>query len=160
MTYDLDSTAPGQEGDACSQAGNSLSDNLQMARKLRDAGLRPTRQRTALAEILFKDIDRHVSAEELFEEAKQADISISLATIYNTLNQFSDAGLLRAISIDSTRVYFDTKTGDHHHFFLEDTEELVDMPDGFVRVENLPPVPEGTDVSRVDVIVRVRKSRR
>jgi Fur family iron response transcriptional regulator len=127
-----------------------------IAQKLRNAGLRPTRQRTALAEILFNNADRHVSAEMLFEEAKQANITISLATVYNTLNQFSDAGLLRTISIDSSRIYFDTKIGDHHHFFLEDSEELVDMPEGYIRVENLPPIPEGTDISRVDVIVRVR----
>ena len=135
-----------------------LLDNppAQVAQKLRNAGLRPTRQRTALAEILFNNADRHVSAEMLFEEAKQANITISLATVYNTLNQFSDAGLLRTISIDSSRIYFDTKIGDHHHFFLEDSEELVDMPEGYIRVENLPPIPEGTDISRVDVIVRVR----
>ncbi|MCF6320596.1 MAG: transcriptional repressor [Rhizobiaceae bacterium] len=134
-------------------------DNSQLAQKLRNAGLRPTRQRTALAELLFKKGDRHVSAECLFEDAKKAQIVISLATVYNTLNQFSEAGLLRTISIDSTRVYFDTKTGDHHHFFLEDSEQLVDMPEGCVRVENLPDAPPGTEVSRVDVIVRVRSTK-
>ena len=130
----------------------------QIVQKLRNAGLRPTRQRAALAELLFNNADRHVSAELLFEEAKKANITISLATVYNTLNQFSDAGLLRTISIDSSRIYFDTKIGDHHHFFLEDSEELVDMPEGYIRVENLPPIPEGTNISRVDVIVRVRSS--
>ena len=74
--------------------------------------------------LLFDQFDRHVSAEQLFEEARQAKIAISLATVYNTLNQFTDAGLLRAISIDSTRIYYDTKTGNHHHFFMEDSEEL------------------------------------
>ena len=139
-----------------------LPDNpsTKIAQKLRNAGLRPTRQRTALAELLFNNADRHVSAEMLFEEAKQANITISLATVYNTLNQFSDAGLLRTISIDSSRIYFDTKIGDHHHFFLEDSEDLVDMPEGYIRVENLPPIPEGTDISRVDVIVRVRSHRK
>jgi len=134
-------------------------DKSRFAKKLRNAGLRPTRQRTAMAELLFEKGDRHVSAECLFEEAKKANIAISLATVYNTLNQFSDAGLLRAISIDSTRVYFDTKTGDHHHFFMEDTEQLVDMPEGCVRVENLPDAPQGTEISRVDVIVRVRSAK-
>lgn len=133
--------------------------SLQLAQKLRDAGLRPTKQRTALAQMLFNQCDRHVSAEELFEEAKSADITISLATVYNTLNQFTDAGLLRAISIDSTRIYYDTKTGNHNHFFLEDTEELVDMPEGQIRVENLPTAPAGTQISRIDVIVRLRSAK-
>ena len=144
------------EHDENCEGGKLSCNNLQLAQKLRNAGLRPTRQRTALAELLFNNSDRHVSAEELFEEAKRTGITISLATVYNTLNQFSDAGLLRAISIDSTRIYFDTKTGNHHHFFLEDTNELIDMPEGYVRVENLPNAPRGTEVSRVDVIVRVR----
>ncbi len=132
------------------------SDSDSLASKLRNCGLRPTRQRTALAELLFAKGERHVSAEGLFEEARQANIEISLATVYNTLNQFTDAGLLRAISIDSTRIYFDTKTGDHHHFFLEDSETLLDMPEGTIRVENLPDAPQGTEVRRIDVIVRVR----
>ena len=126
--------------------------------KLRNAGLRPTKQRTALAELLFRKGNRHVSAEDLFEEAKHAKIEISLATVYNALNQFSNAGLLRTISIDSNRVYFDTKTGNHHHFFLEESSELVDMPEGYIRVENLPDVPTGTEISSIDVIVRVRKA--
>lgn len=130
-----------------------------LTQKLRDSGLRPTRQRSALAELLFARGDRHVSAEGLFEEAKQAEIAISLATVYNTLNQFTEVGLLRAISIDSTRIYYDTKTGNHHHFFLEESETLIDMPEGSIRVENLPQTPEGTEVSRVDVIVRVRQSK-
>ena len=135
---------------------NSGADNARLTQKLRDSGLRPTRQRTALAQLLFAKGDRHVSAEDLYEEARQADITISLATVYNTLNQFTEVGLLRAISIDSTRIYFDTKTGNHHHFFLEDSEELVDMPAGSIRVENLPDTPKGTEISRIDVIVRLR----
>lgn len=129
-----------------------------LTQKLRDSGLRPTRQRSALAELLFVEGDRHVSAEDLFEEAKQANIAISLATVYNTLNQFTDVGLLRVISIDSTRIYYDTKTGDHHHFFLEESETLMDMPAGSIRVENLPQTPDGMSISRVDVIVRVCRS--
>lgn len=139
-----------------SELAGNLPDMVQLTQKLRDCGLRPTRQRSALAQLLFSKGERHVSAEELFEEARQENIEISLATVYNTLNQFTDVGLLRAISIDSTRIYFDTKTGDHHHFFLEDSEELVDIPEGSIRVENLPQTPEGTTISRVDVIVRVR----
>lgn len=126
--------------------------------RLREANLRPTRQRVALAQLLFSKGDRHVSAELLYEEARAAGVVVSLATIYNTLHQFTDSGMLRAISIDSTKTYFDTNTGDHHHFFIEETEEVVDMPKGFVRVENLPAPPEGMTVSRVDVVVSIRRS--
>ncbi|MFZ1815469.1 MAG: iron response transcriptional regulator IrrA [Rhizobiaceae bacterium] len=124
---------------------------------LRDSGLRPTRQRIALARLLFAKGDRHVTAETLFEEATSAGVLVSLATIYNTLHQFSDAGLLRAIAVDTSKTYFDTNTGNHHHFFLEGSNEIIDMPDGFIRVENLPSPPQGMEVARVDVIVHVRQ---
>jgi len=127
---------------------------------LRGAGLRPTRQRSALAAILFGKGDRHVTAELLYDEARQANVPVSLATIYNTLHQFSAAGLLRAISVDSNRTYFDTNTGDHHHFYLEASDEVIDMPENFIRVENLPEPPEGYEISKVDVIVRVRAAGR
>ncbi|MCB1385474.1 MAG: transcriptional repressor [Nitratireductor sp.] len=126
---------------------------------LRGAGLRPTRQRVALAEILFSKGERHVSAEILFEEAGRAGVPVSLATIYNTLHQFTRAGLLKAISIDSSKTYFDTNTGDHHHFYLEDSEEVIDMPAGAISVANLPRPPEGMEIASVDVVVRVRKAR-
>ena len=126
---------------------------------LRSAELRPTRQRIALAEILFSKGDRHVSAEALHEEARAAGVPVSLATIYNTLHQFTDAGLLRAIAVDTSKTYFDTNTGDHHHFFIEATNQVVDMPDGYIRVQNLPEPPQGYEISRVDVIVRVRQAR-
>ena len=127
--------------------------------KLRNARLRPTKQRLALAELLFAKGDRHVSAELLYDEAKIAGVDISLATVYNTLHQFTSAGLLRAISVDSARTYFDTNTGDHHHFFVEGDEKLIDMPSEFVRVDNLPPAPDGMEISRVDVVVRIREER-
>ncbi|MEM9332728.1 MAG: iron response transcriptional regulator IrrA [Pseudomonadota bacterium] len=127
---------------------------------LRKADLRPTRQRIALAELLFSKGDRHIAAEDLFEEAKVAGVDVSLATIYNTLHQFTNNGLLRAISIDSTKTYFDTNTGNHHHFYIESTSEVVDMPEGFVKIDNLPEPPEGMEISRVDVVVRVRDSKR
>ena len=126
---------------------------------LRKARLRPTRQRVALAELLFSKGDRHLSAENLYEEAREAGVNVSLATIYNTLHQFTENGLLRAISIDSSKTYFDTNTGNHHHFFLEDSEQVIDMPDGYVSVENLPEPPDGTEIRRVDVIVRIRGRR-
>ncbi len=131
--------------------------NERLGEMLRRASLRPTRQRVALARLLFSKGDRHVAAEMLHEEAREADIEVSLATIYNTLHQFTDAGLLRAISVESTKTYFDTNVGNHHHFYLEDTEEVIDMPDDMLRVENLPEPPEGMEISRVDVVVRVRR---
>lgn len=124
---------------------------------LRHAGLRPTRQRLALAKLLFESGDRHVTAEMLHAEAETAGVQVSLATVYNTLHQFTAAGLLREILADGTRSYFDTKTGEHHHFFFESSGRLKDIPADQVAVTELPPPPEGTDVSRVDVIVRVRE---
>lgn len=126
---------------------------------LREAGLRPTRQRVALAELLFGKGERHISAELLFEEALEAQVPVSLATIYNTLHQFTEAGLLKAISIDSSKTYFDTNTGDHHHFFLEDSQEVIDMPEGYISVANLPSPPDGMEVSSIDVVVRVRRKK-
>ena len=129
----------------------------EIAAMLRKADLRPTRQRMALANLLFGNGDRHVSAEALHEEARAAGVPVSLATIYNTLHQFTDSGLLRAIAVDTSKTYFDTNTGDHHHFFIEATNQVVDMPEGFIRVDNLPEPPPGFEISRVDVIVRVRQ---
>lgn len=125
--------------------------------RLRQANLRPTRQRIALADLLFANGDRHVSAENLFEEAKKAGVEISLATVYNTLHQFTDSGLLKAIAIDSNRTYFDTNVGDHNHFYVEGTDELIDMPDDVIRFVNLPTPPEGMEISGVDVVVRIKK---
>jgi Fur family iron response transcriptional regulator len=128
--------------------------------KLRAAALRPTRQRISLAGLLFGSGDRHISAEALHEEAKRAGMPVSLATVYNTLHQFTEAGLLRAIAVDTTKTYFDTNTGDHHHFYLETTNEVIDMPESFIRVENLPEPPTGHSISRVDVIVRIKADHR
>ncbi len=128
----------------------------QLGDKLVAAGLRATRQRLALAELLFSRGDRHISAEILFDEARQAGFPISLATVYNTLHQFSDVGLLRAIAIDTERTYFDTNTGNHQHFFIEETSEVVDIPDSGLEIGNLPEPPAGFEISRVDVVVRLR----
>jgi len=123
--------------------------------RLRASGLRPTRQRLALAKLLFDGCDRHVTAETLHSEASASDIQVSLATIYNTLHQFTEAGLLREIVVDSGRSYFDTNTADHHHFFHERTGDLTDIPGAEVVVSQLPPAPAGTKIHRVDVIVRI-----
>jgi Fur family iron response transcriptional regulator len=121
---------------------------------LRDAGLRPTRQRVALAEILFGPGDRHVTAEDLHAEATAVSVRVSLATVYNTLNQFTEAGLLREVAIEGSKTYFDTNTSNHHHFYLENDGTLVDIPGG-VQVTNVPQAPDGTEISRIDVIVRL-----
>jgi Fur family iron response transcriptional regulator len=123
--------------------------------RLRAAGLRPTRQRIALAKLLFEAGDRHVTAEELHGEALSGNVRVSLATVYNTLHQFTAAGLLRQVVVDSGRSYFDTNTLDHHHFFFEETGRLQDIPGDAVTVSTLPTPPGGATISRVDVIVRV-----
>ncbi|MGJ0507822.1 MAG: iron response transcriptional regulator IrrA [Methylocystis sp.] len=123
---------------------------------LAEAGLRPTRQRMALGELLFRGYDRHVTAERLFDEAVAASLSVSLATVYNTLHQFTDAGLLREIAVDGARVYFDTNVHDHHHFLVEEDGELYDIPTN-VTVANLPTPPDGLRIDRVDVVVRLRR---
>ncbi len=133
------------------------STSPQLAARLRDAGLRPTRQRVALARLLFEGSHRHVTAEGLHDEVRQARHAVSLATVYNTLNQFRDAGLLREVVVAPGRSYFDTNTGDHHHFFVETDGELHDFPSDKVTVEGLPPPPKGTKLARVDVIVRVKR---
>jgi Fur family iron response transcriptional regulator len=125
--------------------------------QLRRARLRPTRQRLALARLLFSGEDRHVTAEGLHKEALAGRVRVSLATVYNTLHQFTGAGLLREVVVDSTRSYFDTNTGRHHHFYCENSQRLEDIPGDVVSVENLPTPPAGTVISGVDVVVRVRR---
>jgi Fur family transcriptional regulator, iron response regulator len=130
----------------------------QLRGKLRKANLRPTRQRVALGWLLFGKGDRHVTAETLYEEAVSMKVPVSLATVYNTLHQFTQAGLLNEIAVDGSRTYFDTNVSPHHHFLIEDTNTLFDIPDGVVSVADLPVAPEGTEIARVDVIVRLRKA--
>jgi Fur family transcriptional regulator, iron response regulator len=130
-----------------------------IVRRVRDAGLRPTRQRVALAGLLFAQGDRHLSAEELHEEALAAGVPVSLATVYNCLHQFTDAGLLRILSVEGARTYFDTNTSDHHHFFVEGENRVYDIADGPVQVLNLPEPPEGMEIANVDVVVRLRPRR-
>jgi len=127
------------------------------ADRLRVAGLRPTRQRVALARVLFEGGHRHVTAESLHAEVKATRIPVSLATVYNALNQFRDAGLLREVVVAPGRSYFDTNTGHHHHFFVETDNELHDFSSDDVTVAGLTAPHKGTKVARVDVIVRVRR---
>jgi Fur family transcriptional regulator, iron response regulator len=132
---------------------SSLTD---LPEKLRRAGLRPTQQRLFLAELLFGGGDRHVCAEDLYAEALQASGPVSLATVYNTLNQFRSAGLLRELAIEGDRSYYDTNTSDHFHFFDTDKQTLMDIDMGGVTVTGIPAVPKGKVIDRVDVIVRLR----
>jgi len=128
--------------------------------RLREVGLRPTRQRVALAKLLFDTEDRHVTAEQLHSEAVAAAIPVSLATVYNTLHQFTDAGLLREVVVEPGRSYFDTNIDDHHHFFCESSGMLQDIPGNMLAVGQLPSPPDGAEIRRVDVIIRIRRDRR
>ena len=125
--------------------------------RVRDAGLRPTRQRVALASLLFAKGDRHLSAEELHEEAALAGVPVSLATVYNTLHQFTEAGLLRVLAVESAKTYFDTNVSDHHHFFVEGENRVFDIDDCGISVSNLPEPPPGMEIVNVDVVVRLRQ---
>ena len=127
--------------------------------RLKAAGLRPTRQRLSLAKLLLENGHRHVTAEDLFHEARTAGIPVSLATVYNTLHQFTSVGLLREVAVDMGQSYFDTNTSHHHHFFDERSGELTDIPDTEVEIGRLPDPPPGTAIERVEVIVRLRGDR-
>lgn len=138
------------------QQNNSFASEIPILEQLRSAGLRPTRQRLALAKLLFGRGHCHVTAESLFNDAKGARVDVSLATVYNALHDFTAKGLLREISLDSSSSYFDTNTGDHHHFYFERSGVLQDIPPDSVRISHLPEAPGGAAISRVDVIIRVR----
>ncbi len=122
---------------------------------LKDVGLRPTRQRVALARLLFGNGPRHITAEGLHAEAIATDVRVSLATVYNTLHQFVKVGLLGEVVVDSGRSYFDTNTVEHHHFFHQDSGRLEDIPGDSVSLDRLPAAPAGTRIGRVDVVIRV-----
>jgi len=124
---------------------------------LRQANLRPTRQRLTLGRLLFESGDRHVTAEQLHAEVTALGEHVSLATVYNTLHQFKRAGLVRELAIEGSKAYFDTNTSNHNHFLLETTGDLMDIPGDAIRVEGLPEPPEGMRITHVDVVVRVSK---
>ena len=127
---------------------------------LNSAGVRPTRHRAALVALLFGEGGQHLTAEMLFEKASLAKIIVSLATVYNTLNCLTEAGLLRRVCIDGSKTYFDTNVEEHQHFYLEDSHELIDIPDCEVAVGGLLNIPEGHDVSCIEIVFRIRKKRR
>jgi Fur family iron response transcriptional regulator len=123
--------------------------------RLAAAGMRPTRQRIALAEMALGSGERHLTAESLYAEALNAGIPVSLATVYNTLRRFTMHGLLRELLVAPGKVYFDTNVSDHHHFFFEGSGDLADIPSHEVTLSRLPAAPPGATVSRVDVIIRL-----
>jgi Fur family transcriptional regulator, iron response regulator len=129
-----------------------------MAAQLRRAGLRPTRQRVQLGCVIFAKGHRHIAAENLHAEAEAAGVRVSLATVYNALHQFTEAGLLREVAIDATRTYFDTNLTDHHHFFVEGEGRLIDMR-GDLEIGRIPSPPAGMEVTAIEVVVRVRRFR-
>ena len=130
-------------------------ENQHLVDRLRNVGLRPTQQRQSLGKLLFSKGNRHITAERLHEEAMQAGVAVSLATVYNTLHQFTDSGLLREVTVEGAKTYFDTNITPHFHFYHEKTGELIDMPADHVLLENLPNAPEGTKITQVDVTVRI-----
>lgn len=120
--------------------------------------LRPTRQRRQLAALLVGDgRDRHVTAESLHAAAVRSGSGVSLATVYNTLRAFTEAGLLTEIMVHGTRSHFDTRVDDHPHFFWEDEDRLTDAPAEALAFARLPEVPEGTEIAKIDVVIRLRR---
>jgi Fur family transcriptional regulator, iron response regulator len=126
---------------------------------LSTAGLRPTKQRLALAGLMVGDgLNRHVTAESLFESAQSCGEAVSLATVYNTLRAFCDAGLVQEITVDGSKSYFDTRLDDHPHFYWEDSAELTDAPADQLEILRLPTAPNGTQIAKVDVVIRLRRA--
>jgi Fur family iron response transcriptional regulator len=125
---------------------------------LAKGGLRPTRQRVILARRLIGDgKNRHVTAESLFAASNDHADKVSLATVYNTLRAFCDAGLMREITVDGAKSYFDTNMSDHPHFYWEDSAELVDAPAEQLKIAVLPDAPDGAEIAKVDVVIRLRR---
>ncbi len=135
---------------------NSICE-LAIAERLKAAGLRPTRQRVSLGVLLFGNGERHVTAEMLHDEALEARMAVSLATVYNTLHQFTEAGLLREVAIEGSKTYFDTNTSDHNHFYFEHDGRLMDIETNASPVLQVPEPPQGMKISRIDVLVRLVK---
>lgn len=126
---------------------------------LGEAGLRPTRQRVSLAALLVGDGEnRHVTAESLYEASRASDEKVSLATVYNTLRAFCEAGLMREVTVDGSKSYFDTRMDDHPHFYWEDTAELTDAPAEELEIRRLPEAPKGAEIAKVDVVIRLRRN--
>ncbi|MBI1339604.1 transcriptional repressor [bacterium] len=128
---------------------------MALADRLQSAGLRATPKRLAIGALLLDGVDRHVTADDVARLARAAGLRVSLATVYNTLNQFVAAGLMKRITVEADRTWFDTNTSEHHHLFFEDHGELSDVPGEAIRIEGLPATPDGARVRAVEIIVRV-----
>ena len=136
---------------------NSMRPGAAVPDLLRQAGLRPTRQRLALGGLLFSGEDRHVTAEQLHAEVEGLGEHVSLATVYNTLHQFKRAGLLRELAVEGSKAYFDTNTSNHNHFLVEPDGTVMDIPGDSIQVSGLPAPPEGMRITHIDVVVRLAK---
>lgn len=136
---------------------NGKCSTREVAMRLVQAGLRLTRQRLELTRILFENGDRHVTADSLLCDARREGVKVSLATIYNTLQQFTNAGMLRRLAIDGQKAWYDTNMSEHHHFFCEDDNCVMDIGDAHLALNQLPTVPPGMEISRVEVVVRLRR---
>ncbi len=150
-------TAPLRHSLIAGDADSLVECEESSSERFRQVGLRATHQRVKLGKLLFAKGDRHTTAELLFSEARKAGIRVSLATVYNTLNHFTKAGLLRRVGPDASRAFFDTNTSVHPHFYLADENRLVDVPEPGIALESLPQVPPGHELSRVDVIIHLRR---
>ena len=135
---------------------SDLIKNETLEGRLRQVGLRPTQQRVALTQLIFGGGDRHFSAEALHAEATALAINVSLATVYNTLHHFTGSGLLRVLSVEGSKTYFDTNTSNHHHFFIEGENRVMDIEGGPVFIGDLPQAPEGMEIVHIDVVIRLR----
>ena len=146
------------------ETANSSSSPLKLSDKfrhnmkalLRNAGLRPTRQRINLGWLLFGKGNRHITADVLHLEATQAKVPVSLATVYNTLNLFTEAGILRQLAFDGSKSFFDTNTSPHHHFFVERENLLIDIAADELALDKTPAPPDGYEIARIEVAIRLR----
>ncbi len=137
---------------------NATPDDAVLTERLREAGLRPTRQRVAIAALLLDGRHRHVSADSLAREIRQTGAHMAGGTIYNTLNQFTEAGLLRRVTIHNEHSVFDTNTEHHHHFYDAEQDRLIDIPADEVLLASLPGAPEGHDIKAVDVLIHISQN--
>ena len=129
--------------------------HMDMLKLLGSKGIRPTKIRKAIAGLLFDGHDKHVTVDDVIDMARLAEVKTSVASVYNTLNQFAAAGLLRRVTIEQGKAFFDTNLSDHHHFFFEDEDRLEDIPDGHIKVSGLPELPEGRTLKAIEVTVRI-----
>ncbi|WP_208435602.1 iron response transcriptional regulator IrrA [Bartonella phoceensis] len=161
MSVSTDNLSLNEEQQTAEDCGNVIryySSSI-LEKRLRQSGLRPTRQRLELAHMIFSQGNRHIAAEELYEEASRLGVPVSLATVYNTLHQFTEAGLLRIIAVEGSKTWFDTNTSDHYHFYIEGENRILDIPCNLGEapiIGNLPQPPEGMEISHVDLIVRLK----